>query len=98
MAKIEPCKCAGGFCQITVRGCILGLINRRYQIRLRPAGSSTAKLLVRFKPKDSPVLHWRDDDRLQVDLGEVISLSPQIEQAGLVHVTFTYSGANPSLD
>jgi hypothetical protein len=88
----------GDVAEIAVRGCILGLINRQYFVRVRPAGSASANLVVRFKPKDSPVLHWLDDDRLKVDLGRVSALSPQIEQVGQVHVTFTYSGADPSLD
>jgi hypothetical protein len=65
---------------------------------LRLAEKSSGKLLVRFKPKDSPALHWLDDDRLQVDLGRVSAISPQIEKAGPVQVTFTYSSADPSLD
>jgi hypothetical protein len=54
----------GDVAEITVYGCLLGLVNRHYQVRLRPAGSSSAKLVVRFKPKDAPALHWLDDDRL----------------------------------
>jgi hypothetical protein len=88
----------GDVAEIAVRGCILGLINRQYFVRVRPAGSASAKLVVRFKPKDSPALRWLDDGRLQADLGRVSVLSPQIEQVGQVHVIFTYSGANPSLD
>jgi hypothetical protein len=88
----------GDVAEITVHGCILGIVNRQYRIRVRLANSSTAKLIVRFKPRDTPALHWLDADRLQADLGQVVSLSPQIEQVGPVHVTFTYSGAEPSLD
>ena len=32
------------------------------------------------------------------DIGNVRSLTPQIAQAGPVHITFIYRGANPSLD
>jgi hypothetical protein len=88
----------GDIAEIAVRGCILGLINRQYLIRVRPAGSASAKLVVRFKPKALPALHWLDGELLQADLGKVTSISPQIDQAGPVHITFTYGGADPSLD
>jgi hypothetical protein len=88
----------GDVAEIVVRGCILGLINRQYLIRVRPAGNLSAKLVVRFKPKGLPALHWLDGEHLRADLGQVTSISPQIDQAGPVHITFTYRGANPSLD
>ena len=71
---------------------------RQYLIRVRPANDSSSKLVVRFKPKELPALHWLDGEHLQADLGQVTSISPQIDQAGPVHITFTYGGANPSLD
>jgi hypothetical protein len=88
----------GDVAEIAVRGCILGLINRQYLIRVRPADDSSAKLVVRFKPKELPVLHRLDGEHLQADLGQVVFISPQIEQAGPVHINFTYSGATPSLE
>jgi hypothetical protein len=88
----------GDVAEIAVRGCVLGLFNRQYRIRVRPAGGSPAKIVVRFKPKGLPALRWLDVDHLEAVLGDVRSLTPQIAQAGAVHVTFTYSGANPSLD
>jgi hypothetical protein len=88
----------GDVAEIAVRGCILGLINRQYLIRVRPADGLSAKLVVRFSPRQSPALHWRDAEHLRADLGEVTSISPQIDQAGPVHITFVYSGAKPSLD
>ncbi|MGH6868718.1 MAG: hypothetical protein ACREDA_07605 [Methylocella sp.] len=88
----------GDVAEIAVHGCVFGLVNRQYLVRVRPAGGLPAKLVVRFKPRESPSLHWLDDNRLQVDLGQVRSLSPQIDQVGPVHVTFTFSGADPSLD
>lgn len=88
----------GDVAEIAARGCILGLVNRQYLLRVRPAGSASAKLVVRFKPKESPALHWLDGEHLQADLGQVTSISPQIDQAGPVHITFTYGGANSSLD
>jgi hypothetical protein len=97
-SKSSLANARGDVAEITVHGCIFGLVNRQYFVRVRPANDSSAKLVVRFKPKDAPVLHWLDDDRLQADLGRVSAISPQIDQAGPVRVTFTYSGADPSLD
>ena len=88
----------GDVAEVTVRGCILGLFNRQYRIRVRPADGTPAKVVVRFDPKGTPALHWLDVDRLQVDLGNVRSLTPQIAQAGPIHITFIYRGANPSFD
>jgi hypothetical protein len=88
----------GDVAEIAVHGCILGLINRQYFVRVRPADASRAKLVVRFKPKELPALHWLDGEHLQADLGQVTSISPQIDQAGPIHITFTYRGADPYLD
>jgi hypothetical protein len=88
----------GDVAEIAVHGCVLGLFNRQYRIRVRPADGSPAKVVVRFDPKGRPALHWLDVDRLQADLGNVRSLTPQIAQVGPVHITFIYRGANPSLD
>lgn len=88
----------GDVAEIAVYGCILGLVNRQYRIRVRPADGSPAKVVVRFDPKGTPVLRWLDVDRLQAVLGNVRSLTPQIAQAGPVHITFIYRGANPSFD
>jgi hypothetical protein len=84
--------------EITVHGCVLGLFNRQYRVRVRLADRSPAKVVVRFDPKGRPALRWLDVDHLQVDHGNVRSLTPQIAQAGPVHITFIYRGANPSLD
>jgi hypothetical protein len=88
----------GDVAEIAVHGCVLGLFNRQYRIRVRPADGSFAKVVVRFDPKGRPALHWLDVDHLQAVLGNVRSLTPQIAQAGPVHITFIYRGANPSLD
>ena len=45
-----------------------------------------------------PGLRWLDDDHVSVDLGKVRWLTPQIAQLGHVKITYTYSGAEPSLD
>jgi len=88
----------GDVAEIAVHGCFLWLVNRQYLVRVRPAGGLPAKLVVRFKPRERPALQWLDNDRLQANLGEVSSISPQIDQVGQVHVTLTFSGADPSLD
>ena len=88
----------GDVAEVTVHGCILGLFNRQYRIRVRPADGSPARIIVRFDPKGRPALYWLDVDRLQAVLGNVRSLTPQIAQVGPVHIAFIYRGANPSLD
>jgi hypothetical protein len=45
-----------------------------------------------------PGLRWLDDDRVSVDLGEVTWLTPQIDHLGHVKISYTYSGAEPSLE
>jgi hypothetical protein len=45
-----------------------------------------------------PGLRWLDDDHVSVDLGKVESLTPQISQLGHVKISYTYSGAEPSLE
>ncbi|HXN88699.1 MAG TPA: hypothetical protein VN890_05015 [Methylocella sp.] len=45
-----------------------------------------------------PGLRWADDDHLSVDLGEVTWLTPQIDHLGRVTISYTYSGAEPSLE
>ena len=45
-----------------------------------------------------PGLRWLDDDHVSVELGEVKWLTPQISQLGHVKITYTYSGAEPSLE
>jgi hypothetical protein len=43
-------------------------------------------------------LRWLNDDQLNVELGEVTCLSPQIGQLGHVKISYSYSGAEPSLE
>jgi hypothetical protein len=45
-----------------------------------------------------PGLRWLDDDHVSVDLGKVRWLTPQISQLGHVTISYTYSGAEPSLE
>jgi len=65
---------------------------------VRLAGSASAKLVLRFKPRNEPALHWLDDNHLTAELGEVSAVSPAIEAAGPVRIKFTYFGTAPSLD
>lgn len=88
----------GDVAEIAVHGCVLGLFKHQYRIRVRPAGGSPAKVVVRFDPMGRPAVQWLDIDHLRSDLGDVRSLTPQIAQVGPVHVTFIYRGANPSLE
>jgi len=58
-------------------------------------------VLVFYEPRnnrDAPVLQWADDDHLSVDLGEVTWLTPQINHLGRVTISYSYSGAEPSLE
>ncbi|MDQ6702682.1 MAG: hypothetical protein M3Z96_06045 [Pseudomonadota bacterium] len=48
--------------------------------------------------RDAPVPRWLDDDHLNVDLGQVTWLTPQIDHLGHVKISYTYSGAEPSLE
>lgn len=43
-------------------------------------------------------LRWLDDDHLNVDLGKAKWLTPQIDHLGHVKISYTYSGAEPSLE
>jgi hypothetical protein len=47
----------GDVAEIGVHGCILGLVNRQYLLRVRSVGGLPAKLVVRFKPSEWPALH-----------------------------------------
>ncbi len=44
-----------------------------------------------------PGLLWLDD-HLSVDLGKVTRLTPQIDHLGHVKISYSYSGAEPSLE
>jgi hypothetical protein len=58
-------------------------------------------VLVRYETArigDTPVLRWIDDKNLNVDLGEVKWLAPQIDHLDPIKISYTYSGAEPSLE
>jgi hypothetical protein len=80
--KTNLANARGDRAEISVHGCIFGLIKRQYQLRLRPVGNLPAKLVVRFKSQESPTLTWLDDNHLQANLGELRAVSPAIEQVG----------------
>jgi hypothetical protein len=97
--KTSLANARGDIAEVSVRGCcIFGLIKQQYQLRVHPVGSSSAKLVVRFKPKEMPKLNWADDNHLQADLGEVRAISPAIEHVASIRITLNYNGAVPSLD
>jgi hypothetical protein len=79
---------------------LIGLPNEK-RLGLRLSDGSGDFLLVRYEPRndqDAPVLRWIDDKNLSVDLGEVTWLTPQISQLAHVKITYTHSGAAPSLE
>jgi hypothetical protein len=49
----------GDGAELSVRGCIFGFLAREHRVRVRLADSPSAKLIVRFKPKDRPALQSR---------------------------------------
>jgi hypothetical protein len=78
---------------------LIGWPNEK-RLGLRLSDGSGDFLLVRYEPRndqDAPVLRWIDDKNLSVDLGEVTWLTPQIGQLGRVKISYSYSGAEPSL-
>jgi hypothetical protein len=107
---IKPCMLAhgnfakngrGDFVEDRVRDCAIIGSAAEDRIGLRLANTEAMIALVYYdqgpKPRE-PVLRWLDDDRLSVDLGEVNWLTPQIGQLGHVKISYTYSGAEPSLE
>ena len=79
---------------------LIGLPSEK-RLGLHLSDDSGDAVLVTYEPMDDrngPVLRWLDDDHLSVDLGEVTWLTPQISQLGHVKISYTYSGAEPSLE
>ena len=54
--------------------------------------------LVYYDSVSNVELRWLDDDHLNVDLGKAKWLTPQIDHLGHVKISYTYSGAEPSLE
>jgi hypothetical protein len=107
---IKPCMIAhgnfarngrGDFVEDQVRDCAIIGSAAEDRIGLKLAGAQGFIALVYYdqgpKPRE-PVLRWIDDDHLSVDLGELKWLTPQIRYLGHVEITYTYSGAEPSLE
>jgi hypothetical protein len=96
--KLSLANAQGDVAEIAVRGCVLGLINWQYLIRVRPANDSSAKLIVRFKPKELPALHWLDGSTCR----RISAKSPPYRlraiKPGMSYHFITYGGADPSLD
>jgi hypothetical protein len=83
------------------RYCTFFGVPNEKRLGLRLSNRSGDFLLVRYEPRndqDAPVLRWIDDKNLSVDLGEVTWLTPQIDHLGHVKISYTYSGAEPSLE
>ena len=79
---------------------LIGLPNEK-RLGLHLSDDSGDAVLVRYESArigDAPVLRWLDADHLSVDLGEVTWLTPQIGHLGRVTISYTYSGAEPSLE
>ncbi|MGH6811577.1 MAG: hypothetical protein ACREDM_04290 [Methylocella sp.] len=107
---IKPCEIAhgnfaengrGDSVEYQVRDCsIIGSASEE-RVGLRLADTEGFAALVYYDQGPKPrevVLHWFDDDHLSVDLGEVNWLTPQIGHLGRVTISYTYSGAEPSLE
>jgi len=83
------------------RYCAFFGVPNEKRLGLHLSDGSGDSVLVRYEPRndqDAPVLRWINDKNLSVDLGEVTWLTPQISQLGHVKITYTYSGAEPSLE
>jgi hypothetical protein len=83
------------------RYCTFFGVPNEKRLGLRLSDGSGDFLLVRYEPRndqDVPVLRWLGDDHLSVVLGEVKWITPQIDHLGHVKISYTYSGAEPSLE
>lgn len=69
-----------------------------FRVSLRLAEAADFVTLVYYTPVSNVELRWADDDHLNVDLGKAKWLTPQIDHLGHVKISYTYSGAEPSLE
>ncbi len=69
-----------------------------FRVSLRLAEALDFTPLVYYDSVSNIHLRWLDDDHLSVELGEVKWLTPQILHLGRVTISYTYSGAEPSLE
>ncbi len=91
----------GVVAEAMARYCTFFGVPNEKRLGLRLSDGSGDFLLVRYEPRndrDAQVLRWIDDDHLSVDLGEVTWLTPQINHLGRVTISYSYSGAEPSLE
>jgi len=78
---------------------VIGFPNeKRFGLHLSDgSGDSVLVYYESAQIRNTPVLRWIDDKNLSVDLSQVTWLTPQISQLGRVTISYTYSGAEPSL-
>jgi hypothetical protein len=107
---IKPCMIAhgnsakngrGDLVEDQVRDCAIIGSAEEDRIGLRLADTEDFSALVYYHQGPNlhePVLHWLDDDHVSVELGKVTWLTPQISDFGHVKISYTYSGAELSLE
>ncbi|MGO8845909.1 MAG: hypothetical protein ACLQFI_11370 [Methylocella sp.] len=81
-----------------IRDCAVLGSAAEFRVSLRLATASDFTTLVYYDSVSNINLHREDDDHLSVDLGEVTWLTPQINHLGRVTISYSYSGAEPSLE
>lgn len=69
-----------------------------FRVSLQLAEAADFVTLVYYDSVSNVELRWLDDDHLNVDLGKAKWLTPQIDHLGHVKISYTYSGAEPSLE
>ncbi|MGH6838387.1 MAG: hypothetical protein ACREDT_06240 [Methylocella sp.] len=87
----------GDVAEDQIRDCALLGSAAEFRVSFRFAAASDFIPLVYYDPVSNIHLQWLDDDHLNVDLGEVKWLTPQIGHLGRVKISYAYSGAEPSL-
>jgi len=102
----EPCVIAHGNFAKNGRGDLVegqarvcSIFSSEDRIGLMLADKVDFIALVYYDPNSrEPGLRWLGDDHVSVDLGKVTWLTPQIDHLGHVKISYTYSGAEPSLE
>ncbi|MGH6856564.1 MAG: hypothetical protein ACRECP_02705 [Methylocella sp.] len=83
------------------RWCAFAGMPNETRLGLHLSDESGDTVLVYFEPRNNrapPVLRWVDAQNLGVDLGTVKWLTPPNGHLGRVTISYTYSGAKPSLE
>jgi len=88
----------GEVAEAQIRDCAILGSAAEFRISLRLAEASDFTPLVYYDPVSNVELRWGDDDHLNVGLGKAKWLTPQIGHLGHVKISYTYSGAGPSLE